>query len=85
MLGTDQELLAKAGKGNIPPVFFKQGNSQFHFQLRHGVAEAGLRDAQPFRRPGVMLGVSQFHKVAKMGQIHGKNTSCFFSTGYHKP
>ena len=70
LLGAGQKLLTEMGQRHVPAPFFKQGHPQLALHLGDGVAETGLCDAQLFRRPGVMLGVGQLHKVPQMQQIH---------------
>ena len=75
--GAGEELLAEVGELRAPAALLKERHPQLGFQLGDGVAEAGLCDAEPLRRPGVVLRLGQFHKVTKMQKIHDRHLSLF--------
>ena len=65
-LRTHQKLLPQPGESGVAAAALEEGDPQLRLQLADGVAQAGLSDEQVLRRPGVVAGVGQLHKVAQM-------------------
>ena len=61
-----QKLLPQPGESGVAAAALEEGDPQLRLQLADGVAQAGLSDEQVLRRPGVVAGVGQLHKVAQM-------------------
>lgn len=70
MFCAGKKLFSESGQRRFSSCLLKRRHSKLLFQLGDGMAQAGLRDAELLCRPGVMLYVGQFDKIAQIILIH---------------